>query len=408
MHRWIKIALVATLAVVAGVGGGIAAIGIGRLAGWLEPARTVVLETSEAPSAGASLATGAAPLPATRFDPEAIYRERADGVVTIYALFSGHASGGGLAEAQGSGFVVSRSGYILTNSHVITNAGSVPAGRVAPAAQVFVQFRDGSRALARVVGWDTFSDIGVLAIDPATHSLSALPLGDSSRVVVGEPVAAIGSPFDETSSLSTGVVSATGRSVSSLTSRYDLVDAIQTDASINRGNSGGPLFNSRGDVIGVNAQIRTDSGANEGVGFAIPINAARRSMRELIGSGSVHYAWIGVSTATVTSSIAREEGLPIGYGAAVQGVVEGSPAARAGLRGGNEDVYVDGEAFSAGGDIVIAIDGTPVRSTEDLVRIVVAGMAPGQTAKFTIIRDGRRLLVPVTLGERPVNPSAAR
>jgi 2-alkenal reductase len=407
MRPGFRIGLATTLAVVAGVGGGLAAIGIGRLAGWVSPSRTVVLQAAPAQAAQPPPGSTAEPLPARRFDPSEIYRTRADGVVTIFALFSGHGAEAA-AEAQGSGFVVSANGYILTNSHVITTAGSDGTTTVEPAAQVFVEFRDGSRAPARVVGWDTFSDIGLLAVDPSAHPLSPLPLGRSSRVVVGEPVAAIGSPFGQASSLTVGIVSATGRSVGSLTSRYDVVDVIQTDTPINRGNSGGPLFNSAGEVIGINAQIRSESGTNEGVGFAIPIDAARRSMQELIESGHVHYAWIGVATATVTSSIAREVGLSVAHGAAVQSVVPGSPAAKAGLRGGRGTIYVDGQAFSPGGDVVIAIDGRAVRSTEDLVRVTVGAMSPGQTARFTIVRDGERKVVPIVLGERPGNPDAAR
>jgi S1-C subfamily serine protease len=405
MRAPFKIAIIATLVLVGGVAGGLAAIGIGKLAGLVGSTQTVVLESAVSTPAAPASTTAVAPVPAGRFDPEAIYRQRADGVVTIYALFSGHADGA-IAEAQGSGFVVSDSGYVLTNSHVITTAGS-GTGKVQPAAQVFVEFRDGARAAAHVVGWDAYSDIGVLSVDPASHPLTALPLGESEQVAVGEPVAAIGSPFGQTSSLTVGVVSATGRSVASLTSRYELVDAIQTDAPINHGNSGGPLFNARGEVIGINAQIRSQSGANEGVSFAIPIDTARRSMRQLIESGVVHYAWIGVSTDTVTPSIAKEVGLPVDHGAAVRSVVEDSPAAKAGLRGGGQDVFVDGQQFSSGGDIVVAIDGHPVRSTEDLIRIVIAGMAPGETARFTVVRDGDRVVVPIVLGERPANPDTA-
>src|SRR5688572_14216701 len=187
----------------------------------------------------------------------------------------------------------------MTNSHVVTTAGE-SAGAARSARTVYVQFADGDRVPGKIVGYDPFTDVAVLRVDGASHKLSAVPLGDSSAVVVGEPVAAIGSPFGNESSLSVGVVSATNRSISSLTSIYNVVDAIQTDAPINRGNSGGPLFDARGRVIGVNAQIRSESGNNEGVGFAIPINAAKRSLEQLVADGEVSYAYVGVKTTDLT------------------------------------------------------------------------------------------------------------
>ena len=217
------------------------------------------------------------------------------GVVTIFSVFE---NGRAATVSQGSGFVVSGSGLILTNSHVITTAGGT--GNVAPAARVYVEFRDHDRLAARIVGWDVFDDVGVIRVDPAAHPLAPLVLGDSSGVVVGEPVAAIGSPFGNEDSLTVGVVSAVQRSIESLTSDYNLVDAIQVDAPINHGNSGGPLFDARGRVIGINAQIRSASGNAEGVGFAVPIDAARRSMEQLLSSGKVAYAYLGVTTEDLT------------------------------------------------------------------------------------------------------------
>ena len=166
--------------------------------------------------------------------------------------------------------------------------------------RIYVVFHDGDRIPGSIVGWDLFNDTGLVKVDPDDHAVSPVPLGDSSRVVVGEPVAAIGSPFGQESSLAVGVVSATERSIDSLTSAYDVSDAIQIDAPINHGNSGGPLLDARGRVIGINAQIRSDSGNAEGVGFAIPINSARRSMLQLISTGKVAYAYVGVTTQDVT------------------------------------------------------------------------------------------------------------
>ena len=201
--------------------------------------------------------------------------------------------------------MVSDDGYILTNSHVITTAGEGSGRTRRPRRRAPCSSSSGRRPRApRIVGWDIYDDVGLLKVDPEGSRPRPVPLGDSSRVVVGEPVAAIGSPFGHMSSLAVGVVSATERSIDSLTSTYDLVDAIQTDAPINRGNSGGPMFDSRGRVIGINAQIRSESGNAEGVGFAVPINSAKRSMEQLIDTGEVRYAWLGVSTQTVTPRLA--------------------------------------------------------------------------------------------------------
>ena len=329
----------AVIAVAAALLGGAFSLLIGKATGWLDTTETVVIESvdSTSASAAADVSSDAQPLPGNSFDPAAVYRERSGGVVTIYSLFPGHGQGNDSAQAQGSGFVVSPDGYILTNSHVITTAGEEPNAPVFAAEQVFVEFRDGDRTTATIVGWDLFDDTGVIKVDPADHALAPVPLGNSVKVVVGEPVAAIGSPFGQTSSLAVGVVSATERSVRSLTSLYNIVDAIQTDAPINRGNSGGPLFNARGEVIGINAQIRSDSGTAEGVGFAIPINSVRRSMEQLVESGKVRYAWVGVATTTLTASLAKELDYPTTTGAAIESVVPDSPAAKAGLAWGLED-----------------------------------------------------------------------
>jgi 2-alkenal reductase len=345
----------------------------------------------------------AKPLPGNDFEPARIYAARADGVVTVQAVFADHPRTGGVG--QGSGFVVSREGYVLTNAHVVTTAGeATDAADVTGASEVYAEFRDGDTARARIVGWDLFADVAVLKVDPRIHDLAPVPLGDSSRVVVGEPVAAIGSPFGEESSLSVGVVSATRRSIPVLTiSRFRIVDAIQTDAPINRGNSGGPLFDARGRVIGINAQIRSESGNAEGVGFAVPINAARRSMQELVANGRVSYAYVGVSTEDLTPALARRLGYAVSRGALIARVSPG-PARDAGLRGSSREVDFNGRAVPTGGDVVLAIDGEPVHSGDDFVRIVTGKLTPGDTAVFTVLRDGRRLRVVVRPVERPVEP----
>ena len=399
----------AVIAVVCALLGGSAALAVAKSTGWFDAGQTdTVVLTQPAPSAASNRVdtSGAGkPLAGNDFDPAQIYRRRASGVVTIIALFGAHTQNGSGDAAQGSGFVVSQNGYVLTNSHVITTAGEDSPGQTPDAAgTVFVEFRDGDRVPAKIVGWDVYDDVGLLKVDPGDHALSPVPLGDSSTVVVGEPVAAIGSPFGNENSLSVGVVAATERSIESLTSTYDLVDAIQTDAPINRGNSGGPMFDARGRVIGINAQIRSESGNAEGVGFAVPINSAKRSMEQLIDSGRVRYAWLGVSTQTVTPKLADHFDFAADRGAAVQTVVDGGPAAKAGLHGGGREQDFRGILFRPGGDLIVAIDGQRVATAEDVVRVITEQLFPGQTTRLTVLRGSERLVIPVVLGERPLNP----
>lgn len=394
---------VATIAFGSALVGAAAVLLVAWAAGWLHgDRRTVVVQS--APPAVEAATPPVRPRLGNGFDPAAIYAGRAAGVVTIFSVFG---SGPSTTASQGSGFVVSRDGVILTNSHVVTTAGA-NEGAVQAARRVYVEFRDRDRVAARIVGWDVFDDVGVIRVDPAAHALAPLPLGDSSRVAVGEPVAAIGSPFGNENSLAVGVVSATERSIESLTSRYNLVDAIQVDAPINHGNSGGPLFDAQGRVIGINAQIRSDSGAAEGVGFAVPINAARRSMDELLATGRVAYAYVGISTEDLTPGIARRFGYPVSHGAVITSVRPDSPGSRAGLRGGTDERDFNGAAFTSGGDVLVAVDGRPVRSAGDVARVVASQLRPGQESTFTILRDGRRRSVRVVLAVRPENPDAGR
>jgi S1-C subfamily serine protease len=334
--------------------------------------------------------------PPSAFDPAALYAARADGVVTIYANLGADGS------SQGSGFVVDGDGLVLTNAHVITNVTDARSGAVRGASAVYVEFSDGDRVSADIVGWDLFSDVGVVRVAASDHALSPVPLGNSSNVLVGQPVAAIGSPFGQQTSLSVGVVSATGRSIDSLTSGFAVANAIQVDAPINRGSSGGPLFDASGRVIGINAQIESSSGTAEGVGFAIPINVARRSLDQLVRTGKVRYAYIGVRTQDVTPGLAREFGLGAPRGALVTRVDDGTPAATAGLQGGTRTEVYNGLDVTLGGDLIVAIGKTPVTSTEDVSRIVATELLPGETVTFTVLRGGtRRAQVDVTLGQRP-------
>jgi S1-C subfamily serine protease len=352
------------------------------------------------PAEAGVTAPTAAPLLGNGFDPVRIYASRSEGVVTIYSFFPNG------QRAQGSGFVVSEEGHILTNSHVVTTSGT-EGTTVRGAERIYVAFQDGDRISGSIVGWDLFNDTGLVKVDPEDHAISPVPLGDSSRVVVGEPVAAIGSPFGQESSLAVGVVSATERSIDSLTSAYDVSDAIQIDAPINHGNSGGPLLDARGRVIGINAQIRSDSGNAEGVGFAIPINSARRSMEQLISTGKVAYAYVGVTTQDVTPAISRRYGLGAPRGALIQGVVANAPAARAGLRGSANQKVFNGVPINIGGDLIVGFAGRKVERAADIARIVTDSLRPGQTVAVTVLRrgKGKRETVRVRLTERPLNPT---
>lgn len=349
----------------------------------------------------AAASSKVAALPGKGFEPQRIFAQRSSGVVTVFAYFGDPASAD-TEIAQGSGFVTSTQGYVLTNSHVITNAGDAQNARAAE--HVFVEFSDGDRVEAKVIGWDLYDDVGLIRVDPRHHTLAPVPLGESAAVVVGEPVAAIGSPLGNENSLAVGVVSAIHRSIDALTVQtYKVVDAIQTDAPITHGNSGGPLFDARGRVIGINAQIRSASGSgnDSGIGFAIPIDAAKHSVAQLIAKGRVTYAYVGITTEDMTPSLARALGYKVSRGALVAGVRPNSPGDDAGLRGGDREVDVLGiRNLATGGDVIVAIDGRPVRRADDVVRIVSFSLKPNQVSVFTVVRDGKRKKLAVTLAER--------
>ena len=392
---------VAAIALVSAALGAAAVLLVAASAGWIDSDEgSTTVSTVVVPTAPNAAAPTARPLAGTNFEPAQIYASRSPGVVTLYATFSGGQT------AQGSGFVVSPEGHILTNSHVVTNAGASEAA-VTGADRVYVVFADGDRIRGEIVGWDLFNDTGLVKVDPKDHPVAPVPLGDSSKVVVGEPVAAIGSPFGQEGSLSVGVVAATGRSIDSLTSAYDVAGAIQIDAPINHGNSGGPLLDARGRVIGINAQIRSDSGNAEGVGFAIPINSARRSMEQLIATGRVAYPYVGVTTQDVTPALARRYGFKATRGALIESVVEDAPAERAGLKGSNERQVFNGVPVSLGGDLIVAFAGRKVERAADIARIVTEDLRPGQSVSVTVVRGGtgRRETVKLRLVERPVNPA---
>ncbi|HEX2097375.1 MAG TPA: trypsin-like peptidase domain-containing protein [Solirubrobacterales bacterium] len=326
------------------------------------------------------------------FDAAAVYRRASPGVVTIRAIFDG--AGG----AEGSGFVLDGAGRIVTNAHVITDG---QGGDREEAEAVFVEFPDRNVLAAEVVGFDPFADVGLLQIDPPKDfELHPLELGDDRELVVGQPVAAIGSPFGEQQSLSVGIVSATDRSVRSLT-QFQIEGAIQTDASINPGNSGGPLLDAAARVIGINQQIETSSGANDGVGFAVPISSIKRSVAQLKRNGSVEYAYIGVSSQALYPQLADKLGLDADYGGLIAEVVEGGPAEDAGLEGGDDRLRFQGVGYRVGSDTILAVDGREVVRPDDLARYI-ASRRPGEEVTLDVLHDdGERERIGVTLGERP-------
>jgi S1-C subfamily serine protease len=336
------------------------------------------------------------------FNPQRIYEEASHGVVTVRSVFRSGAAGplGGGA-GQGSGFVVNDEGEVVTNAHVVTDGEAGGAGRIREAQAVFVELGDRNQVEAEIVGVDPNADIALLRIEPGGLDLDPIELGDSDEVEVGEPVVAIGSPFGQDQSLSVGIVSATERSIESLT-QFRIDGGIQTDASINPGNSGGPLLDAAGEVIGVNQQINTTSGANVGVGFAVPVNLVKRSIDDLRDEGTAEYAFIGVTTVPLYPQLADELGIDAPTGALITAVEPGSPAAEAGLRGteDGEEIEFQGREVETGGDVIVAVEGEELVGETDLSRLI-AEHKPGDEISVEILRNGSREEVDVTLQERP-------
>jgi S1-C subfamily serine protease len=333
-------------------------------------------------------------------DAAEIYRRDAPGVVVVYATLVRPARNplaplaparAETARALGSGFVIDRRGRILTNAHVVAGARSVTVG-----------FRAGGTYPARVLGIDRIDDVAVLdAAGAPRPMLRPLPLGSVRSVAVGDPVVAIGNPLGQERSITEGIVSAKRRQINSLKPGYKIYGALQTDAAINRGNSGGPLIDRFGSVVGITNQIltgtNTPQSGNIGIGFAVPIDAARTVAREIIATGHADHTHLGIAGAQLTPGLAGAINLPVDRGVLVGLVRPGSPAAQAGLRGGSASATVDGQTLTVGGDIIVSIDGRPVVRFSDLAE-TVAGLRPGSHVTLGIVRGGRRIQLPVTLG----------
>jgi len=326
------------------------------------------------------------------FDPARIYERDAPGVVTIRSVLGAGDNDTGV----GSGFVLNGRGEVATNAHVVTQG---EGSAIRKAQEVYVAFADGNQVPARIVGYDPNADVALLKLDPAGLRLRPLKLGTARDLRVGSPVAAIGSPFGEPQSLSIGVVSATDRTIASLTG-FAVAGAIQTDAAINRGNSGGPLVNAAGEVLGINSQIQTSSGGGEGVGYAVPVDTVRRTLDALRADGKVDYAYLGVSTARVYPQLARRFRLPVTYGAWVQDVIKGGPAGRAGLRAGNREQRFQAQDFFVDGDVISAVNGKKLVD-EAALSVELLDKKPGDQVTLRVYRDGKARDMRVRLGSRP-------
>jgi S1-C subfamily serine protease len=290
------------------------------------------------------------------------------------------------AEGAGSGFVIDPRGYILTNFHVVQGAQAIS-----------VTLGDRSHFDAKFIGADERNDIALIKIDPKDRKLAALTMGDSDTLQVGQTVLAIGHPFGFQSTLTTGVVSALGRTVQ--TGQTTVIDgAIQTDAAINQGNSGGPLLNSHGEVIGINSAIYTPSGTTAGIGFAIPISTAKQIAQDLITEGRVHRASMGVEARVLTPPVAEALHLPVNEGLMLERVNPGGPAANAGLKGGDRQAILGMRRIVLGGDVVTAIDGRPITGQMDL-NLALNRKRPGDVVKVEYYRDGKKLEAQVTLSD---------
>jgi putative serine protease PepD len=334
-----------------------------------------------------------------------IYRRDAPGVVQITATQIVNGQSSDLfgfpfptqqqQQSLGSGFVIDKAGHIVTNYHVVEGAKTVD-----------VSFSNNESMKAKVVGADPSTDIAVLQVDAHARALTPLTLGNSDAVRVGDSVVAIGNPLGYDRTVTAGIVSALQRVIQSPNS-YSIDHVIQTDAALNRGNSGGPLLNARGDVIGVNSQISTGgsgAGGNIGIGFAVPINTVRTVAAELIKSGRVEHAYLGITAQSVTASAARLFKLPVAHGLLVASVQPGSGAAKAGLEAGAQNATLAGETYPLGGDLIAAIDGNALDSLDQL-RDAIAGKKPGDQVRLDVYRGDRRRTVTVKLGRQPSSPS---
>ena len=388
--------------VAAAILGGAVAVGGVALLGGLDSTTTVVTETSAAQTPRLAPASGDA------MSINEIYERAASGVVRVNTSSNQTSVDPSLTpggtpsfpsvpqqSALGSGFVIDKSGHIVTNYHVVRDAG-----------EVTVSFSNRDTVKAQVVGTDASTDLAVLRVGTAASALTPLPMGNSDVVRVGDPVVAIGNPFGLDRTVTAGIVSALQRLITA-PNRFTIDHVIQTDAPINPGNSGGPLLNARGQVIGVNTQIETGTGSsatgNVGIGFAVPANTVKDVVAQILRTGRVDHAYLGISGQAVNDDVADAYNLPVETGVLVESVTSASGADRAGLKGGKTQVVVAGETYVLGGDIIVAFDGKRIASIEEL-RDAISGKKPGDKVKLVIYRDAAKKSVTVTLGRQPASP----
>lgn len=319
-----------------------------------------------------------------------VYEKAADGVVNVtsIAIQMDFFFNPFPAQGSGSGAVIDTRGHILTNHHVIANAQKLE-----------VTLADGSKWAAKLIGSDPDNDLAVIKIDAPKERLKIIPMGDSRNLKIGQKVLAIGNPFGFERTLTTGVISSLGRTIRSEVGTM-IEDVIQTDAAINPGNSGGPLLNSDGEMIGINTAIISPTGGSVGIGFAIPINTAKKIIPELIAKGYVSYPWIGATIQPLLPEVAKFLKLNVERGAMIAEVVKGGPADKAGLKGGTQRVQVGNMIVIVGGDIIVKADQNEVKTHDDLIRYI-REKKPNDTLTLKVLRKGKFEDVKVTLGERP-------
>jgi S1-C subfamily serine protease len=388
---------VAALVAASLLGGGAALGGAWALGAFDNPA-PVQEVAAPIPTDVASPATGP-----TAIDVAEIYKRSAPGVVQIVSTSRGAAGTdifgnpvpGDTQRALGSGFVIDKEGHVVTNYHVVQRATSIE-----------VSFSNQETVSAKVVGTDPSTDLAVLKVNVDAKALTPLSLADSDKVQVGDPVVAIGNPFGLERTVTAGIVSALQREVNA-PNDFTIDHVIQTDAPINSGNSGGPLIDAEGRVIGVNSQIETANGGggNVGIGFAVPSNTVKSVVAQLLADGKVDRAFLGVTLEDVQPDVAQVLRLPAKQGVLVASVKPGSPAAKAGIVGGTTQVVVAGESYQLGGDMIVALDGKDVTSVDGL-RDMIAARKPGDTVSVTIVnKDGKRTTKSVELARQPANPN---
>jgi len=365
--------------------GGVVAVGAVALLGGLEGDTTVITETASSPNP--RLAS-----PAKAMSVNEIYERASSGVVQITST-SGNIGGASQQQALGSGFVIDKAGRIVTNYHVIQGAD-----------EIRVSFSNRDTVEAQLVGSDPSTDLAVLQVDTSASALTPLSLGDSDKVEVGDPVVAIGNPFGLDRTATSGIVSALQRLITAPNS-FTIDHVIQTDAPINHGNSGGPLLNSRGQVIGVNTQIETGGVAsgNVGIGFSVPSNTVKDVVAQIVRTGRVDHAYLGIGGQAITPDVADTYNLPVSKGVLIESVKSESGAAKAGLEGGQTQVVVAGETYVLGGDIIVAFEGKQISSIEQL-RDAIARHKPGDKVSLVIYRDAKKTSVTVTLARQPPSP----